>query len=88
MPQNIELRRRRAAAEAAKLVFNISIKTPLESVVRVVFLSKGKVSDFNLDLTSVGRVGECSAMWDGVDFQCDVQKLAAVQLISAVQWGK
>ena len=56
MPQNIELRRR-AAAEAAKLVFNISIKTPLESVVRVVFLSKGKVSDFNLDLTSVGWVG-------------------------------
>ena len=54
MPQNIELRRQ-AAAEAAKLVFNISIKTPLESVVRVVFLSK--VSDFNLDLTSVGWVG-------------------------------
>ena len=54
MPQNIELRRR-TAAEAAKLVFNISIKTPLESVVRVVF--KSKVSDFNLDLTSVGWVG-------------------------------
>ena len=55
MPQNIELRRR-PAAEAAKLVFNISIKkTPLESVVRVVF--KSKVSDFNLDLTSVGWVG-------------------------------
>ena len=82
MPQNIELRRR-PAAEAAKLVFNISIKTPLESVVRVVFLSK--VSDFNL--TSVGWwvLGNVGV---GVDFQCDVQKLAAVQLISAVQWGK
>ena len=85
MPQNIELRRR-TAAEAAKLVFNISIKTPLESVVRVVFLSKGKVSDFNLDLTSVGWV--LGNVGVGVDFQCDVQKLAAVQLISAVQWGK